>query len=75
MIFIISHANQNLAKTIQIFYLQIVRYNTRDLQATSALAHLAEVFNVSIDFLINGNTDEKQLLHSKTQSCFNNSGP
>jgi len=49
-----------LAKQINISLPQLVRYETKDVQPTAeTLKLLANVFGVSIDFLVNGDTDEK----------------
>lgn len=49
-----------LAKQIDISLPQLVRYETKNVQPTaSTLNKLAMIFDVSIDFLVNGNIDEK----------------
>ena len=60
MIFIISHANKNLAKKIRISHPQIVRYETKGVQPPAdVLARLSDVFDVSIDYLVNGDKSER----------------
>ncbi len=57
-----------LSKQINISLPQLVRYETKDVQPTAeTLKHLSNVFGVSIDFLVNGNLDEK------AESALNNS--
>ncbi len=49
-----------LAKLINISLPQLVRYETKEVQPTAdTLKNLSNVFGVSIDFLVNGNLDEK----------------
>lgn len=49
-----------LSKLINISLPQLVRYETKEVQPTAdTLKHLSNVFGVSIDFLVNGNLDEK----------------
>ena len=49
-----------LAKQIQISLPQLVRYETKDVQPTAeTLNRIANVFGVSMDFLVNGKLDEK----------------
>ena len=49
-----------LAKEIEISLPQLVRYETKGVQPTAeTLKRLADVFGVSIDFLVNGNMDNK----------------
>jgi len=51
---------QELAAKIKISHPQIVRYETKDVQPPAdVLKKLADVLNVSIDFLVNGDTNEK----------------
>lgn len=51
---------QELAKKIDISHPQIVRYETKDVQPPAdVLGKIAGVFGVSIDFLVNGDTNEK----------------
>jgi transcriptional regulator with XRE-family HTH domain len=49
-----------LAEKIQVSKSQMIRYENKGVQPPAdTLNKLAEIFNTSIDFLINGNTDEK----------------
>lgn len=49
-----------LSKQINISLPQLVRYETKNVQPTAeTLRLLANVFGVSIDFLVNGSLDEK----------------
>lgn len=49
-----------LAKKINISYTQMSRYEIKGVQPPAdVLKKLAEVFGVSIDFLVNGDTEEK----------------
>lgn len=49
-----------LAKLINISLPQLVRYETKEVQPNAdTLRLLANVFGVSIDFIVNGNLDEK----------------
>jgi transcriptional regulator with XRE-family HTH domain len=49
-----------LAKHIKISLPQLVRYETKEVQPTAeTLKHLSNALGVSIDFLVNGNLDEK----------------
>ena len=51
---------QDLAKKIDISHPQIVRYETKDVQPPAdVLGKIAAVFGVSIDYLVNGDTNEK----------------
>jgi transcriptional regulator with XRE-family HTH domain len=51
---------QALAKKINISHPQIVRYENKGVQPPAdVLSRLADVFGVSIDFLVNGDTNEK----------------
>ena len=51
---------QELAKRIQISHPQIVRYETKGVQPPAdVLSRLADVFNVSIDYLVNGDKAER----------------
>lgn len=51
---------QELGLKINISLPQIVRYETKDVQPPAdVLNRLAEVFGVSIDYIVNGNTSEK----------------
>ena len=53
-------SQQELGVKIGISLPQIVRYETKDVQPPAdVLNRLAEVFGVSIDFIVNGNTNEK----------------
>ena len=49
-----------LAKQIDISLPQLVRYETKEVQPTAdTLRKIANVFGVSIDFIVNGDIDEK----------------
>jgi transcriptional regulator with XRE-family HTH domain len=49
-----------LANQIEVSSTQLVRYENKDVQPPAdVLKRLADLFNVSIDFLVNGDTDEK----------------
>lgn len=49
-----------LAKQIEISLPQLVRYETKGVQPTAdTLRRLADVFGTTIDFLVNGDTNEK----------------
>lgn len=49
-----------LAEKIQVSKSQIIRYETKNVQPpANTLNKLAEVLNTTVDFLLNGNTDEK----------------
>jgi transcriptional regulator with XRE-family HTH domain len=49
-----------LAEKIQVSKSQMIRYELKGVQPPAdTLNKLAEIFNTSVDFLINGNTDEK----------------
>ena len=49
-----------LAEKINVSKSQMIRYENKGVQPPAdTLNKLAEIFNTSIDFLINGNTDEK----------------
>ncbi len=51
---------QELSKRVQISHPQIVRYETKGVQPPAdVLARLADVFDVSIDYLVNGNQSDK----------------
>jgi transcriptional regulator with XRE-family HTH domain len=51
---------QELAKRINISHPQIVRYETKDVQPPAdVLGKLADVLGVSLDYLVNGDTNEK----------------
>lgn len=51
---------QELAKKINISHPQIVRYENKGVQPPAdVLKRLADVLATSVDYLINGNTDEK----------------
>lgn len=51
-----------LAKQIGVSYIQIGRYETKGTQPPAeVLNKLANAFNTSIDYLINGNSNEKAL--------------
>ena len=51
---------QELARRVQISHPQIVRYETKGVQPPAdVLARLADVFDVSIDYLVNGDKSEK----------------
>lgn len=51
---------QELAKKIDISHPQIVRYETKGVQPPAdVLSRLADVFDVSIDYLVNGNKSDK----------------
>lgn len=51
---------QELAKRISISHPQIVRYEKKDVQPPAdVLSRMADVFNVSIDYLVNGNKSDK----------------
>ncbi len=51
---------QQLAKEINISHPQLVRYETKDVQPPAdVLKKIGGVFGVSIDFLINGDKDQK----------------
>jgi transcriptional regulator with XRE-family HTH domain len=55
-----SITQQDLGSKIDISHPQIVRYETKGVQPPAdVLNKLAEVFGVSIDYLVNGNTNEK----------------
>lgn len=49
-----------LAEKINVSKSQIIRYELKGVQPPAdTLNKLADIFNTSVDFLINGNTDEK----------------
>ena len=49
-----------LAKKVNISHPQIVRYETKGVQPPAdVLGRMADVFNVSIDYLVNGNKSDK----------------
>ncbi len=49
-----------LSKEIEISLPQLVRYETKDVQPTAeTLKKIANVFGVSIDYLVNGDLDSK----------------
>lgn len=49
-----------LAEKIQVSKSQMIRYELKGVQPPAdTLNKLAEIFNTSVDYLINGNTDEK----------------
>jgi len=51
---------QQLAKKIEVSHPQLVRYETKNVQPPAdVLKKLADVFGVSIDFLVNGDKDQK----------------
>lgn len=51
---------QELAKKIEISHPQLVRYETKNVQPPAdVLKRMGDVFGVSIDFLVNGDTNEK----------------
>ncbi len=51
---------QELAKKVNISHPQIVRYETKGVQPPAdVLSRMADVFNVSIDYLVNGNKSDK----------------
>jgi len=51
---------QELAKKINISHPQIVRYEIKNVQPPAdVLKRIADVFGVSIDFVVNGDTNEK----------------
>jgi transcriptional regulator with XRE-family HTH domain len=51
---------QELAKRVQISHPQIVRYETKGVQPPAdVLARLADAFDVSIDYLVNGDKSDK----------------
>jgi transcriptional regulator with XRE-family HTH domain len=51
---------QELAKRINISHPQIVRYENKGVQPPAdVLNRIADAFNVSIDFLVNGNKSDK----------------
>ncbi|MBN1952728.1 MAG: helix-turn-helix transcriptional regulator [Bacteroidales bacterium] len=51
---------QELARRINISHPQIVRYENKGVQPPAdVLSRLADVFGVSIDYLVNGDTQEK----------------
>ena len=51
---------QELAGKVQISHPQIVRYETKGVQPPAdVLARIADVFDVSIDFLVNGDKSQK----------------
>ena len=53
---------QELAKKINISHPQIVRYKTKDVQTPAdVLKRIGDVFGVSIDYLVNGDTNEKAM--------------
>jgi transcriptional regulator with XRE-family HTH domain len=55
-----SLTQQELAKKINISHPQIVRYETKDVQPPAdVLKRMADVFGVSIDYLVSGDTNEK----------------
>jgi len=61
-----------LAKEINISLPQLVRYETKGVQPTAeTLKKMAEVFNVSIDFIVNGDLDNKANNSIKDQELLN----
>jgi len=51
---------QDFAGKVSISHPQIVRYETKDVQPPAdVLKRIADELGVSIDYLVNGNTDEK----------------
>lgn len=51
---------QELAVKVKISHPQIVRYETKNVQPPAdVLSRLADVFDVSIDYLVNGNKSDK----------------
>lgn len=49
-----------LTEKIQVSKSQMIRYELKGVQPPADILNkLAEIFNTSVDFLINGNTDEK----------------
>lgn len=51
---------QELAKRVAISHPQIVRYENKGVQPPAdVLSRMADVFNVSIDYLVNGDKSEK----------------
>jgi len=51
-----------LAKKINISKSQIIRYESKNVQPpANTLNKLAEVLNTTVDFLLNGNSDEKAI--------------
>lgn len=51
---------QELAKRVGISHPQIVRYEKKDVQPPAdVLGRMADVFNISIDYLVNGDKSDK----------------
>lgn len=51
---------QEMVNKIKISHPQIVRYETKDVQPPAdLLSRLADILDVSIDYLVNGNTSDK----------------
>ena len=56
----LAPAKERLAKRVQISHPQIVRYETKRVQPPAdVLARIADVFDVSIDYLVNGDKAER----------------
>lgn len=58
----LSLTQKDFAQKINISHPQLVRYETKDVQPPAdVLKRMADVFGVSIDYLVNGNTNEKAM--------------
>lgn len=53
-----------LAGKIEVSKSQVIRYETKGVQPPADILNkLADILNTTVDFLINGTTDEKAQLH------------
>ncbi len=70
-------SKSELPKIVGISYAQPGRYETKGARPPAeVLKKLADALDTTVDFLINGNTDEKATSTLKdAELCFNNSGP
>ena len=67
-----SMTQEQLAKKIKISNTQLVRYEIRDVQPPAdVLKRLADVFNTSVDFLVNGDKDQKAIASLKDSELLN----
>jgi transcriptional regulator with XRE-family HTH domain len=61
-----------LAEKINVSKSQFIRYETKDTQPPAdVLNHLADVLNTTVDFLINGTTQEKAKANLKSAELLN----
>ena len=68
-------SQQELAELSNVHYSNIGRYERGDAKPSAeVLKKIADTLDTTVDFLISGDIDEKQLLHSMMQNYCNNSG-